>query len=299
MKFFQNLGTAKNQEELEILFTKYPQYDKSYICAATLQNRVKQKQWIESLWSIFHPFAEKNFLEESKISYAQRTWEMYLGALLLKKNFNLVKISGTNHPDICFKTADGKTYWVEAIAPERGTGINAVPEKNSYSGQIDGLYDPMVLRVASSFKTKADKFQEYINKKIVQKDDHLIVAINTSKFSSFSCTDTLGLRSFYGYHHLTYNVTNEKTGNSTRSSITNKNNSKVLVSSLNSTFFNSISGVLLCGRDIGNMSIENIGAEIMIYPNLVSEKKLKKSMFQFGTEYYSVDFQTIQKKKWN
>jgi len=75
--------------------------------------------------------------------------------------------------------------WVEATAPRRGTGENAVPELRIYKGEPETTLEAhtvpseeIILRFTNAIDEKIKKYIKYIDKKIISSDDPYIIALN-------------------------------------------------------------------------------------------------------------------------
>src|SRR4051812_8123476 len=84
---------------------------------------------LEWLWDAHRPLADDHFVREfcsgGEGKFVQRYWEMRLGQLLRDAGWALY--SKKEGPD--FLAIRGSTkVWIEAIAPDVGTGKNKLPE---------------------------------------------------------------------------------------------------------------------------------------------------------------------------
>jgi len=129
MKLFsENLGEVKTDEELASLQQQFPHYDPGYITQSAGLPRRREKEWMEKLWEQYEQYADPNFLEDFKRQFAQRSWELYLGAILLNRGFKLGRHNSAG-PDFDVQNNKGsRLTWVEAIATDKGKGSDKVPE---------------------------------------------------------------------------------------------------------------------------------------------------------------------------
>src|SRR5208282_1945429 len=81
------------------------------------------KNYVESLWTIYAPYADKHFLSDATLHFQQRFWEMYLGCTFLAHNF-VINRGGDKGPEF-FLSRMSQNIWVEAIAPGPGDGPDA------------------------------------------------------------------------------------------------------------------------------------------------------------------------------
>lgn len=284
---FLDLGSAKNQEELEVIFEEYKGvYDKAFICACVIDRRKNTRTWMESLWEKFSPYADKDFLVKvRKNEFHQRTWEMYLGNVFLEQGFRLESRNQEAGPDLKLVLSDGKIIWVEAIAGDRGEGENYVPERSSYSGSIDGVDDPKVLRITACLKEKKEKFEKYIQDGIVGPQDICVIAINGHGFDGDLSEERFYMKALYGLHQITYNFETQKSGNTSRSHLKNKNQSNVSVLPFLSEEYETVSAVMYSGDHIINLPKKKIGSSLAVIHNQKASVALPENIFQFGIEH--------------
>src|SRR5712691_1541769 len=83
------------------------------------------KAFCEWLWERYAPYADPHFLTEIRIQFDQRFWEMYLGVTFLERGYPLHK-PRAGGPEFGIDI-DGVRYWLDAIAPNAGSGADAVP----------------------------------------------------------------------------------------------------------------------------------------------------------------------------
>lgn len=176
--FSDNFPSISSDKELRELFKSYPKYDPSYICQGSIKSRDEVKNWIEDLWQIYQPYADKHFAKEFKLNFGQRAWELYLGSTFLKRGYVLDIIK--QGPD--FKTKkDGLHVFIEAVAPHQGSGPDRIP--GMVNGQVMSVpVDQMILRLTTSLYDKKKTYDEYLKKGIVTEKDPFVIAINRSSF---------------------------------------------------------------------------------------------------------------------
>jgi len=84
------------------------------------------KRYVERLWRVYAPYADRHFREDARKHFLQRYWEMYLAVALKDAGFTPVKLTDKG-PEF-FIEIDGRRVWVEAIAPGGGQGPDKVSE---------------------------------------------------------------------------------------------------------------------------------------------------------------------------
>lgn len=148
------------------------------------------KDRIEVLWKEYESVDPDRyrFLREAQINFHQRWWEMYLTVgLLHASRFSSYKVETSKQdkgPDIKVTTPDGERIWIEAVAPDPGTGSDRVPEHEE-----DGVFDvpnkECLLRLYQALKMKQEKFEEYQHNGFVDRDDPCIIAISSCALNQF------------------------------------------------------------------------------------------------------------------
>lgn len=152
---------------------------------------LNKKRYVESLWEMFHPYADKSFRFEIAHQFFPRFWEMYLGCFFLKKGFELLSRDSDTGPDLKLNHHN-KTIWIEAISPTVGQGSDKVPELKP--GVVMNVpKKQIILRYSSSIAEKYKKLENYKSKKIVKDDDIFIIAINGFKVEKSHMSWTIPL----------------------------------------------------------------------------------------------------------
>lgn len=127
----------------------------------------------EEMWGRFAPYADPHFLEEAKTKFPQRTWEMYLTCALLDLGWRLD--SASDGPDVV--VAEPINAYVEAVAPEAGTGINQVPEIPD--GASVGIPENRLrLRITGALIEKKRKLQKYAASGRIVDETPRVIAVN-------------------------------------------------------------------------------------------------------------------------
>jgi type I restriction enzyme S subunit len=168
--FTDDFPTIENNDELNALFKVYPNYDEYYIASGSIAER---RDLFEKLYASYEPYADSHFLDQIKISFDQRSWEMYFACVL---NGNGIEIfSKDEGPDIGIKYGE-KSIWVECVATEQGEGEDRVLDM-IHNSVFDLPEREMLLRLSNALDIKFKKYQKYIDKGLVSKEDIFIIAI--------------------------------------------------------------------------------------------------------------------------
>jgi type I restriction enzyme S subunit len=114
-------------------------------------------------------------------SFTERTWEMYVACVLLKKEFPLVlkkeRPKKKGGPDIQIKVGKNN-IWIESVVAERGTEHDAVPEVIHDTHCDDWPEEQILLRATNALATKFKQHKKHLEKNIVGVNDIYIVAVN-------------------------------------------------------------------------------------------------------------------------
>ena len=113
---------------------------------------------------------------------------MYLsvGLLHLSKisSFGVETSKQDKGPDIKVTLMNGSNIWIEAVAPDPGTGNDRVPEHKE-DCVFDVPKDECLLRLAQVLRAKKDKFELYRSKGSVNPKDACIIAVSSCALNQF------------------------------------------------------------------------------------------------------------------
>ena len=261
--FTINIPLSKTNEELDKLKKQFDKYDPYYIVSGSIEER---KLNFDKLWGKYKVYADKHFLSQIKYNFHQRTWEMYLGNVLLK-NFSIV--SNNEGPDFIIDN----TIYIECIAPTKGDSdkINSVPEMTvakSFSEMIvqNVPVDKMILRMTQCIKDKAIiQYKNWKTKKWFNKNASFIIAINTGDLGNIQ--DYLGIpliiKALFGLQFLQINQKGKKSF-SWRNQI-NKG-AGVPVDFFTNNDFDFISGIIFSDSCVIN-NFDNLGKDCVFVNN--------------------------------
>jgi type I restriction enzyme S subunit len=245
--------------------------------------------FVEGLWQKYCSYAEPNFLDDARKDFHAKTWEMYLGCLFLDFNFNLQKKTKKEGPDLHLLW-NNRSIWVEATAPESGTGDNAVPEHN-YKESSDQPSEQIILRFASAIQKKFKQYNSY-RKDIINDNDFYIIAINGGRIRYSLSGQTLPyiVQSVLSFGDLAFAFDKEsgKLVNSFhqyRDAVTTAKGSPVPTDIFMNKDYAGISAVLYSYMNVVNRP-NRIGVEVHIVHNPLADNKLPHGIFPFGTEWW-------------
>jgi hypothetical protein len=233
---------------------------KAFLAAHFAHAPLLQAEMLE-LWSLYCDLGLPNddfiaeFTNGKRPSLAQRTWEMLLARHLHLEGHKLIPTNGG--PDIKFEL-DGKTVWVEAVAPEP-KGLPPDWLDPSYTGAGSFPHEEILLRWTTALDAKWKKYGEYRQKGMVAASDAYVVAINGCQLSRFPETRGIsqmpfGVETVFPVGPLAYRF-NESTGKigeafiSERFHIVNANNSAVATTSFVDPRYSGISALIGCAAE--------------------------------------------------
>ncbi|MBT9175585.1 MAG: hypothetical protein DDT22_01265 [candidate division WS2 bacterium] len=146
--------------------------------------RHKSKTQIESLWKKYKGHESRNFLRETQVNFYQRWWEMFLTVGLLNLSFDIKTERADKGPDIKVTLPNNEIIWIEAVAPNLGTGKDALPPLKF--GVSDLPEREFLLRLTTSLSSKADVFKDYAEKGLINnKRDACIIALSSCGLSQY------------------------------------------------------------------------------------------------------------------
>ncbi|MGH2500849.1 MAG: hypothetical protein ACRDF0_12290, partial [Candidatus Limnocylindria bacterium] len=149
----------------------------SYEAVRDCAHLVHVKERIEALWSIYAPFADLQFLDDAKHQFHQRTWEMYVGCVLIRHGLVPKKVSDKG-PEF-YAEIGGKKVWIEAVAAEPGQGPDAVPSISFHSEALQPVPEQeILLRLTNALDVKWRKYMEDVGKGIIHADDCYVIVLN-------------------------------------------------------------------------------------------------------------------------
>ncbi len=257
------------------------------------------RNFVEEMWLKYAPYAEPNFLDDARKDFHAKTWEMYLGCLFLDSGFSLQEKTKMEGPDLHLLW-NGCSIWVEATAPESGTGDNAVPEYK-YNEVSAPPSDQIILRFASAIKEKFEKYKSYRSKGIINTADFYIIAINGGRirYSLYGQTLPYIVSSVLPFGDLVFKLDKQsgKLVNSFhqyRDTVATAKGSPVATDIFMNKDYAGISAVLYSYMNVVNPP-NRIGVEVHIVYNPLADNKLPQDIFTFGTEWRVEGEELIQK----
>lgn len=294
MNLFEDLGTAQGQKKLDALKAKYPKYDHGYITQASIPDRKIFKEWIESSWLKFKPYADKQFAKDFRLAdkFSPRCWELYLGVTFLDIGFRLGQHNNAG-PDFDLQSDDNKRLaWVEAVTPSKGTGEDKVPTI-AYDGEAWDLPEKqLLLRITTALSDKFNKYKRELIKQAVGENEPFAIAINTSEFNHLDTIHPRILDVLFSIGHPVLQL-DRMTGAvkdrywQYRPNVTKSNKSDVSMNFFDDETHSGISAVIYCNAHLINSPLvpNEVGDNFVIVHNPLARNPLPVGFFSFGQEW--------------
>lgn len=84
-----NVPFCETENELDKIKKQFKDLnlDEYFLVSSALEER---KDFFDSLYEVYEPYSDEGFLKDVQIQFHQRSWEMYLGAMMFrnKKNYS-------------------------------------------------------------------------------------------------------------------------------------------------------------------------------------------------------------------
>ncbi len=274
--FTIELPLIETNEELEKVKKLYPKYDPYFITSGCFKER---REKFNKLWGKYKSYADRHFLNQIRTNFHQRTWEMYVGNVLLKKN--LIIQSENEGPDFVID----KTAYIECVAPTKGdpNKPDSVPEMfiATTPEEIrvqDVPVDKMILRITQAIKDKAlNQYKNWKNKEWFNPKMPFIIAINTGDLSHAEDPSMPNvLKALFGFQFMQINIKTGETNFSYRNKVKKTNNESVSVNYFTNENLSFVSGVLFSNKTVLNHP-KNIGEDCIFVNNPFAKNPVKKS----------------------
>jgi len=146
---------------------------------------VEFKSYMENLWNIYYPYADKDFRLQLAHDFHARFWEMYLTCTLISKSFNVVpKLKRAEGPDILIEDSSRRIF-LEAVAPSEGCDDNPDKVPKLKSNEATRVPDTEItLRYSGVIADKYKKYHTYLNQGIISAPDSYVIALNSCKIDT-------------------------------------------------------------------------------------------------------------------
>ena len=287
-------------------FLNATECDRGYKNVRDKPRHAEYKNFVESLWKIYKPYADKHFQTDAVIHFQERFWEMYLGATFLEHSFSITR--GTDKGPEFYLSNTPKKIWIEAIAPSPGCGPDAynLPKQQGGSPIAYNVpIDEIILRLRHAIEEKKRKYENYIAECVISSDDAYIIAINSKRIDTIVLSADLPniVKSVYPFGNLTV-IIDRKTFeikdevHEYKDTIRKKSGSPVSTSIFLDDDYAGISAVIYSDVDCANRP-PALGSDFVLVHNARARNKVDLGTFKFGHEYWIADSDVLKYKNWN
>lgn len=267
---------VKTHEELEKIKQMYPKYDPYYIASGCIKER---RDKFDNLWKNYQIYADSHFLTQIRTNFHQRSWEMYVGNVFLKK---CLKIQSQNEgPDFIID----KIAYIECVAPTKGDPAkpDSVPEIFAATTpeeiRVQNVpVDKMILRITQAIKDKSvDQYNNWKSKKWFDSKTPFVIAVNTGDLEHIEDPRMPNvLKALFGFQFMQINIKTGATNFSHRDKVEKTNNVLVPVNYFINEDFSFVSGVLFSNKSVLNHP-ENIGEDCIFVNNPFADNPVSRS----------------------
>ena len=257
------------------------------------------RDFVDSLWLRFKPYADKHFETEIRNNFQARTWEMYLGCSLLDCGLRL--FSSDSGPDFKVEVEE-KIVWFEAVIatsgePEKPDTVPDFTQRNIAPEEIVAHklpLDKIILRLRSVIEDKHKKYVEYCEKSIVGPNDPYVIAINgwNIRFSKNDGITPTILQAVFPLGDLLVPITTDPNDTAEpfykfRSEIQKHGGALVSTDVFLDEQYRGISAVVYSAADAANGPY-TLGSDYVIVHNPIAKNPLTRGMIKLGREYVLV-----------
>jgi len=274
------------------MFKKKEKYEHDlYREIRDLPQRKDKKKQIISYWKTYKDYAPKKFLNNLQYEqyFKHRWWEMFLGVGLINLGFEILTSESDKGPDFRVNTFNGDIN-IEAVAPKQGKEPNRLPNLKMGVHDLKPKREKFLLRLSNALKNKKDKFNKYIEEKVVDNKSFNIIAISTCSLSQYgslmdiSCPSILSVLKDVGNPII--NLDTGKCSYAKKSSIKKSNGSKVSSDLFDQEEYAYISAVLFSNIDILNSQDRPEESFVLVVNNNAKNKLSKKIIEKFNCDIY-------------
>ncbi len=286
--FSDNFPLVKTNRELEALINANTCFDSSYVSSGCISNR---KEKIDALWPIFKPYADKDFLNQIRLDFDQRCWEMYL-ANLFNGHFDISASNNNHGPDFILN----KQICVEATVCNHGEGSDRVPEiriadftKGEHPIVQTIPEKEMILRITSAISEKLTQYSRWLGSiSSINEQSPFVIAINMGSLGFPSPGDLpFILKPLFGIGHRQFQKDSDcllDCGWSFRPTTVKKNGSQVNTCIFDDGQYAAISAILFSGTRVLDHP-QTIGTDCIVVRNLNAKNPINPEIFSFLRVY--------------
>lgn len=244
------------------------------------------KSAIEDMWAQFRTFCDNHFREDAQNHFPARLWEMYLGVSFMKNGWALLPTSSSDYPDLCVQTDEGR-LWVEAVVPDRGCGVDRLPEsKERISRQVPER--EISLRFAGVLRKKLMQIMKWKTEEKIDENDRTIIAVCGNEIYCEYWYFSLGfylLKVLFGIGDLVCRWTDDPAESgelsyNSRHSVTKDSGSEVGTCVFGQDSYSAISGIIY-SNSVSSPFPYLFGSEMLLYHNPNASRSIPFGMLSF------------------
>jgi len=250
------------------------------------------KRYVERLWRVYAPYADRHFREDARKHFLQRYWEMYLAVALKDAGFTPVKLTDKG-PEF-FIEIDGRRVWVEAIAPGGGQGPDKVSEF-PLEEAFNVPTEQVLLRYTSALAEKHAKYRRDVEKGIVGPSDGYVLAINCREIphARFGSVIPYVVQAFlpFGNAAVAFDVRTGKIVDKyfeRRESVSKRNAAKISTTAFLDPAYAGISAIIHSAVDAANSPVV-LGEDFFVLHNPLASQPNGTGTFSRWRQYVFED----------
>lgn len=297
--------------------------DPLYLACRDHSGKQRGRALLEELWADFAPYCgDRHFLVEARRHFVSRSWEVYIGGVLLRAGFALRR-PAPDEPDVIVERPGSPPIWLECTAPGPGTGDDAVRDREQ-RGEWNATSCPglrwwegamlseqaLILRCTGALREKCHRWGDLGARRLDITSDPFVVAISLAGIDDADVTDPelpvivkalLGVGEVAIEVHVPVNDDGGSAGLGTVADVGYTERptvSKVQGATVSAQPFldgsaRSVSAVLFTTTGIWNIDPPFLGADLTLVHNPQAAAPLPRGTFPFGTEYWVDDDGTL------
>jgi hypothetical protein len=247
-------------------------------------------QWFEELWEFYEPFnPDPHFLSDARRHLHSAWWQMYAAYCLSTHGLQLERAPQTG-PDI--RVIAPATFWVEAVAPEPGTGADAAVRRPLGKGRYQLDRRAMKLRYTQAVYDKNKQRSTYIENRTVDAHEPYVIAVGASQLADADLVKDVPeiVKAVIGLGDVVLSVPldggSERAKPTTQTSILKRNADKTSIetNSFLSGSYPGIGGVLFSSQTPWRKP-RDAGREMIYIQNPTATAPASADWFRFATTF--------------
>lgn len=280
--------------------------DAAYKINRDSEYREDIRQALENMWERYSTYCpDTDFREDAVKHFQASAWQMEI-TLFFDSKFSLIPTHAVG-PDVRFRQSNGEEILLEAVSAKPGTGADAVQEP-----RVGQVYHPddegIILRLRNAIDSKIKQHGRWIDAKVVQPNQPLILAVTAGEIST--AVDFMGLSHMEhalfpldkGAWHVPIDLNNGESAGPTefkygfRGSINKKNGSPISTDVFVTDAAEYVSAVLYNPHHFVN-SLRMNGSVFRLIHNPNAKNPIPRGLIECGVEAW-VENDHLHFKEW-